>query len=104
MGGRMASAYVAGYPGSGLAGLIVAGCRNNGGVPLSCKQNLEGVGLPVLDVWGDKNDKDSRAAWDRRSMKSETYEQIAIAGANHKFEGEESALVRVVTQWLEEQN
>jgi len=103
MGSRMASAFVSEHPDSGLAGLIVAGCRNNGGSPLSCDENLEGANLPILDIWGGNNGKDSRAASERSGMVSETYSQVEIAGANHKFEGYEDELVDVISSWLKSQ-
>lgn len=103
MGSRMASAFVSAKPNSGLAGLIVAGCRNNGGKPLACDQNLEGVTLPVLDIWGGNNGKDSKAASERKGMASATYTQVEISGANHKFEGYEGELVAAVAKWLEQQ-
>lgn len=104
MGSRMASAFVSEHPNHGLAGLIVAGCRNNGGRPLSCYQNLEGVELSVLDIWGGNNGKDSSAASERQALASDTYTQIEISGANHKFEGKEDELVEAVTDWLKSQN
>lgn len=104
MGSRMASAYVAEHPNSGISGLIVAGCRNNGGSPLACDENLEDVRIPVLDIWGGKNGKDSKAASQRSGMVSATYTQIEIIGANHKFEGHEDELMGAVEKWLKMQN
>ena len=104
MGSRMSSAFVSEYSNHGLTGLIVAGCRNNGGQPLSCDQNLEIVDIPVLDIWGGNNGKDSSAASDREGMVSSTYSQVEISGANHKFEGYESELVDTVVSWLRNQN
>jgi len=101
MGSRMASSYVSNNPNNGLSGLIVAGCRNNGGMPLACDQNLEGVTLPILDIWGGANDKDSSAASERQGMVSASYTQVEIADANHKFEGYENELVDAVIHWLE---
>lgn len=103
MGSRMASAFVSENSNHGLAGLIVAGCRNNGGYPLSCDENLQGVNLPVLDIWGGDNGKDSRAASERSGMVSDTYAQVEISGANHKFEGYEDELVDSVVSWLKSQ-
>lgn len=103
MGSRMASAFVSENPNSRLSGLIVAGCRNNGGKPLACDQNLEGITLPVLDIWGGKNGKDSKAASGRKGMASATYTQVEISGANHKFEGHEGELVDAVAKWLKKQ-
>jgi pimeloyl-ACP methyl ester carboxylesterase len=103
MGSRMASAFVSEHPDSGLAGLIVAGCRNNGGRPLACDENLEGVAVPILDIWGGNNGKDARAAAERREMASAVYTQVEISGANHKFEGHEDQLVAAVMDWLTRQ-
>ncbi len=104
MGARMACAFVAKHPDSGLSGLIVAGCRNNGGDPLGCDQNLKKVDLPVLDIWGGKNGKDSRAASERSGLVSATYTQVKISGANHKFEGREAELLNAVKKWLKKQH
>jgi predicted alpha/beta-hydrolase family hydrolase len=104
MGARMASAFVAENLNSDLAGLIVAGCRNNGGYPLACDQSLEMVDLPVLDIWGGSNGKDSRAASERAEMVSDTYTQVNISGANHKFVGYEDEVVDAVANWLKNQH
>lgn len=104
MGARMASAFVAENQNSDLAGLVVAGCRNNGGYPLACDQSLKKVDLPVLDIWGGKNGKDSKAASQREGMISDTYTQASISGANHKFEKREDELVEAVANWLKNQH
>jgi len=104
MGSRMASAFVSEHSNSGLAGLIVAGCRNNGGSQLACDQNLENITIPVLDIWGGKNNKDSRAASQRSKMVSASYTQVEISGANHTFKGREGELVDAVEKWLKKQN
>lgn len=103
MGSRMASAYLSDTSDGGVSGLIVAGCRNNGGRPLSCDQNLEGVKVPVLDVWGGNNGKDSRSAEERSGMVSDRYTQVEIVDANHKFEDSEDELVEAVVEWLKNQ-
>lgn len=104
MGSRMASAFMSENFDQPISGLIVAGCRNNGGHPLSCKQSLQNIDIPVLDIWGGNNDKDSNAASDREGMVSATYKQVEISGANHKFEGNEDELVDTVVSWLKSQN
>lgn len=103
MGSRMASAFVSENPGQIKTGLIVAGCRNNGEEPLSCKENLQSVNIPVLDIWGGNNAKDSDAASDREEMVSKNYQQVEVSGANHKFEGYESMFVSSVVNWLKSQ-
>lgn len=80
MGSRMANEFVFEHPNSGLYGLIVAGCRDNGGVLLVCDENLDFVTIPVLDIWGSKNIKDSKVASPRSAMLSSTYTQIEIIG------------------------
>jgi len=100
MGSRMSSAFVSEDSNHRLTGLIVAGCRNNGGAPLSCDENLEGIDIPVLDIWGGNNGKDSNSASEREGLVSGKYKQVEISGANHKFEGYESELVDAVVDWL----
>lgn len=103
MGARMASSYVAENQNHGLSGLIVAGCRNNGGKPLSCIENLESINIPVLDIWGGDNNKDSNSASYREALRSKSYTQAEITGANHKFEDYDDELVTTVSLWLEKQ-
>ena len=104
MGSRMASAFVSENPEQILSGLIIAGCRNNGGYPLSCEENIQNVDIPVLDIWGGDNSKDSDAASDREGLASASYEQKEVPGANHKFEGYESEFVSSVVIWLKQRN
>ena len=103
MGSRMASAFVSENPDQPISGLVIVGCRNNGGYPLSCEENLQNVDIPVLDVWGGNNDKDSDAASDREGFISEHYQQAVISGANHKLDGYDNDLVSSVTRWLQMQ-
>jgi len=103
MGSRMASAYVSAHPDNSLSGLIIAGCRNNGGRPLSCDDNLKNVRLPVLDIWGSGSGKDHDAAADRSEFVSSQYQQVAIDGADHRFEGDETEFVNAVVHWLRKQ-
>ncbi len=103
MGSRMSSAFVSANPEHSISGLVVAGCRNNGGYPLSCKKNLQNINIPVLDIWGGNNSKDSDSALERESMISNRYTQVKISGANHKFEGYEAELVDAVVKWIEAQ-
>jgi pimeloyl-ACP methyl ester carboxylesterase len=103
MGSRMASAFVAEHPEQPLAGLIIAGCRNNGGYPLSCRKTVAEVTIPVLDIWGGEDHKDTKSAARRDDLVSETYTQLSVPDANHKFEGKEEELVSVVVDWLQSQ-
>lgn len=104
MGARMASAFVAANPQSPVAGLIVAGCRNNGGKPLSCKRYLKKVSIPVLDIWGDGSENDHVHASQRSEFVSEIYQQQPVAEANHRYEGYEDKFVIETLDWLQKQN
>ncbi len=104
MGSRMVSAYVSQQSQHSLSGLIVAGCRNNGGEPLSCEASLIEIDIPVLDIWGGRSGKDTNAAYERQSLLSNHYLQIEIAEANHRFEDYEAELVSATIDWLQKNN
>ena len=101
MGGRMASAFCAENSGESLAGLIIAGGRNNGGGVLSCFENQKKIKIPVLDIWGGESAKDVRAAAERRQLLSVQYKQTVVPGANHTFDEHENEFTTAVTNWLE---
>jgi hypothetical protein len=101
MGARMAAAYVADNPDHGVDCLIVAGIRNNGGYPLDGDSTLRKITLPVLDIYGADNGKDSDVALDRHHLVSPVYQQVGVAGGNHKFEGVEDDFVQQVVSWLQ---
>ncbi|VAW96477.1 hypothetical protein MNBD_GAMMA23-1782 [hydrothermal vent metagenome] len=103
MGSRMASAFVSEYPEIKIDGLIIAGCRNNGELPLSCYENMENIKIAVLDIWGGDNGKDVDAASEREEFKSAQYTQVEIADANHKFDDADKEFVAAVVKWLKEQ-
>jgi predicted alpha/beta-hydrolase family hydrolase len=102
MGSRMASAFLAKNKKPSFKGLIVAGCRNNGKRVLSCANNVEDINIPILDIWGSQNKKDSKAALKREAFISTKYTQIELTGANHQFDGYDNQLNGVILQWLEE--
>jgi len=100
MGARMASAFIANHPNSPIDGLIVAGCRNNGGAPLDCKLNLQTISIPVLDIWGTSSVADVKAGAERNELRSDNYQQVAIEGADHVFDGKEDEMLKAMLQWL----
>jgi pimeloyl-ACP methyl ester carboxylesterase len=100
MGSRMSSAFLADNPDAPVRGLIVAGIRHDGGVPMNGRVNLERVALPVLDIWGEGSKVDSRYAAERRDLVSATYTQVAIPEANHSFERREGMFTARVIEWL----
>mgnify|MGYP003775190095 CR=1 FL=1 len=103
MGSRMASAFIAQHRAQAVAGLIIAGCRNSGDAPLACDENIHQVRIPVLDIWGGGDEKDTDAARDRHTYVSGIYKQEAIPGANHRFDGHEAEFVAAVVAWLKTQ-
>lgn len=100
MGSRMSSAFLADNPDAPVRGLIVAGIRHDGGMPMNGRLNLERVALPVLDIWGDDGGVDGRYAAERRDLVSETYTQVPIPEANHSFERHETVFAERVIDWL----
>jgi pimeloyl-ACP methyl ester carboxylesterase len=101
MGSRMASAFLAEHPDAEIAGFIGVGMRNNGGRPLDASVSLEGVSIPVLDLYGDGGDgTDQEHAWERETLVSDSYRQVVIPDANHRFTEHEDALVQAVVDWL----
>lgn len=103
MGSRMASSYLRENVNYDISGLVIAGCRNNGGYPFNCMQNVRGLNLPILDIWGGRNRKDSLSASERKKLRLNAYTQVEISGANHTFDEYEDKLVSVVTDWLQAQ-
>lgn len=103
MGSRMVSHYAAEQNSPLVKGFIVTGCRNNGGNPLSCKDNFKTVTLPVLDIWGTSNHKDQKAGTERANLISEHYQQQPIDDAQHSFPDHEAQLQTLVIDWLKTQ-
>ena len=104
MGSRMATAFLANYPNSGISGFIGVGIRNNGGIPLDSNLNLRSVTLPVVDIYGNGGDgKDAVHASTRSDMVSNRYQQILVPGADHVFTQLEDEMVTAVVDWLRTQ-
>jgi len=104
MGSRMASSFKPEAHNTQINGLIIAGCRNNGGEPLSCIANVKNRALPILDIWGEGDVKDDQSASERKTLQSPHYQQVQISGANHKFDGYDFELNGAVIQWLKAQS
>ncbi|MFV1996633.1 MAG: alpha/beta hydrolase [Acidiferrobacterales bacterium] len=103
MGSRMATAFLAEYPKSDIAGFIGVGTRNGGEDPLDSDQNLRVISIPVVDIYGDGGDgKDSIHADNRSDMVSDRYQQILISGADHQFSRKKhrQQMVEAVVDWL----
>ena len=67
-------------------------------------QSLQDIKTPILDLYGE-NDHESviKTAPNRRKAAAGNpdYEQIMVPGADHFFDGEETALLTEVTRWLQ---
>ena len=100
MGSRMVSAFLSTQSPQPIQGLIIVGCRNNGGTPFNCLENVEGLSLPILDIWGGASGKDANAASARESLKSASFTQIEIEGADHKLKGYDDEFTAAVIGWL----
>lgn len=103
MGSRMVSYYASEQNNKAIKGFIVTGCRNNGKTPMSCKDNLKSVQLPVLDLWGNGSKKDRNAGEQRQALISTNYQQQSIVEAKHSFEGYENQMTQTVVDWLKSQ-
>ncbi|HTF99846.1 MAG TPA: DUF3530 family protein [Nitrospirota bacterium] len=103
MGARMTTAFIVEKPTPVIVGYIGVGLLEGGGAPLDANQNLSGIRLPVVDIFADKSQLDLKSAENRRSMASDTFRQIRMAGAEHSFRGYDDQIVRAVVEWLKEQ-
>ncbi len=99
LGARMMSAFVAKNKPQ-INGLVVLGCRNNGGYPFACDKNLTSIKIPVLDIYGNENNKDTKAAKEREHLVAKNYQQTAIDFTGHLFTSSEDELVEVIVDWL----
>ena len=99
MGARMSAYYASRNP--DIAGVVIIGCRNNGGYPLDCSSTIKHSKVPVLDIHGTGSHRDAHAAQNRSRYVGSDYRQIAINGADHKFTGYDQELIQVVVEWLQ---
>lgn len=105
MGGRMATAFLANNPDSGIAGYIGVGTRNGngtGGVLDSLANLLKAPVLPIMDVWGTGGDgKDAKHATKRaRLSKRGPYSKAVINGAPHNYKGYNKEVADPIIAWL----
>ena len=101
LGSRMATAYLAQTPDPEIQGFVGVGMLNNGGSPFNCLENLRGLRIPVLDIWGAAGGAgDNRYGLERRVLLSPLYSQKVIAGGDHALSEDEDELVATVVQWM----
>jgi dienelactone hydrolase len=107
MGARMFCAYLARVPRPSLhiAGLVALSAGVNGPGPLDCRNSLDRVALPVLDISGAA-DKDVAGSAEQRQAAYERgrgagfTRQVLGGEVPHNFAGAEPALHEAVSAWL----
>lgn len=103
MGSAMASYALRDRAGTAVAGFVGIGMGGADSGPMSVRDSLRRMAMPVLDLYGDEDLKNvlERAPERREAGRSPRYTQRMVAGANHFFDGQEDALVDIVAAWLE---
>jgi len=101
MGSRMTSSFLSEFENPPIKGFIVVGCRNNGGYPFSCIDNVGDIkNIPILDIWGESSRADKESASERKYLISNNYKQVSIKDANHRLDGYDEELQDTVINWL----
>ena len=105
MGANMGSYYLrnarSGGAVTGFVGIGMSGQGNGGDADIATSLGL--IGLPVLDLYGDRDLKPVLDSVDRRFVagsKNNRYEQRIVRNANHFFEGTSAELLLLVDEWL----
>ena len=105
MGARMTSSFLAAestVP-QVVVGFIGIGLLEGGGEPLDANLNVRHLHLPILDVYADRSPLDLKSAENRKSLVSDSYKQVRIAGADHSFVGYDLQMAQAIIDWLKEQ-
>jgi pimeloyl-ACP methyl ester carboxylesterase len=107
-GAATAASYIAENKGKGIQAFVSIGMRSQKFLnpTLDLVDKIEKMNIPVLDVYGSRDFDDIvRSAADRRLAASKNgnhaYRQIEIRDADHNFIGLESALIDLISDWLE---
>jgi pimeloyl-ACP methyl ester carboxylesterase len=107
-GAATAASYIAENRGKGILAFVSIGMRSQKFLnpTLDLVDKIEKINIPVLDVYGSHDFDDIvRSAADRRLAASKNgnhmYRQVEIRDADHNFIGLESALIDLISGWLE---
>lgn len=106
MGASMMLHYMSRSPSSAVTSVVAIGISAGVGDRVAGDQNidaLEKVRVPVLDLYGSEDlDTVLNSVADRAAAGGAVreYRQVPVLGANHFFQGQESALVESVLDWL----
>jgi pimeloyl-ACP methyl ester carboxylesterase len=114
LGTRITTSYLATHAVPELRGYIGVGiygggrCEEDAGNPLNSRCNLKTLlgkvpDLPVLDVVAMATETDVRFADGRSDLVSNTYRQVRMDGADHKFLRKEEDMINTVVDWLKQQ-
>ena len=106
MGASMATYYVSKSDSVALESLVIIGMGGPGNAFPGNIAALAEVRVPLLDLYGSKDlahvlDSVDFRAQEGQKLSAREYSQVRVDGANHFFQGQESALVQQVTQWLD---
>ncbi len=105
MGATMTMRYMEDVPDTPVNALVLIGMQGGPGTVHDNAASLEGVVLPVLDLYGSEDlpgvvDFTERKANAAQSAGNGSFHQIMVDGANHFFEGLDDTLVDTVSGWL----
>ncbi len=104
MGASMLTYYLSRNPDSKVSSAVLIGMQQGEAFPGNVRA-LETLNLPVLDLYGSEDlepvlaSAESRKAAGRKGG-GDNYRQVRVDGANHFFQGSESALQHQVLDWL----
>jgi len=108
MGARMGSYFMATHPTAPIKAFVGIGMGGGYADPaLDNPTSLKKIHIPVLDLYGSQdlksvlNSVQARAAA-AKAAHNEDYTQIMEKGSGHFFDGHDADLVRIVSQWLDE--
>jgi len=98
LGATMALKYLE-QPRDPVKGYVVIGLAVN--ASLEPAVSLEAVKVPVLDLYGSEDQKDTLDTAPKRAAaaKGDTYTQTKVDGANHFFDDRDEILVETVDAW-----
>jgi pimeloyl-ACP methyl ester carboxylesterase len=106
MGASMMLHYMSRSPSSAVTSVVAIGISAGVGDRVAGDENidaLEKVRVPVLDLYGSEDlDTVLNSVADRAAAGGAVpeYRQVRVLGANHFFQGQESALLQSVLDWL----
>jgi len=106
LGATMAGYYLT-HGGGGVQGFVAIGMSGGRSSPQVDGVSIaDKVAIPMLDLYGSDDQpavRDTAAGRSRAGARNTGYSQVRAEGANHFFDGQDAALVRIVGDWLDRQ-